>query len=937
MNILMKQILILILILSCVHIVKGSNEVSFSQENDFYFTLGLSAMVSQNYDIAEKMFKKSYIEKENNSTLLFLANTYFLQKKYNLAKQCYEEIFNKYFEEYSLEGKKFIKFLYAENCLFLEDYLTAEKVYSEIEDVEDLKLRPLILYGKIFAQFKIEKYNSVLTNIALLKQYIKEKKCYLPYEIEEQLAYILAESWYKKSCFKDAEREFKKFVSIYKNSEYLPYANLRLVEIFNEQKKYASSEAMLKDIPLQKVSKDVEIVIKYNLARMLLKQAKYSSAIKLYKQLLTTVQDEILISQIKFDLGFCYFKTKDYTGCIEILSSLKCDEPKLIANSLYLLGLCHYNLENYNKVIEIFTKLISKYGRKYNLSTDVNYWLALSYMNTENYDNAISLFKNIVKEKSSIYSIPSEFFIARCYRKIKEYEIAKKILTSLLEKSSAQKLKLYILLELAECYKSTFDLEIAQQYYTQALENYKDTRIENSDIELSLAEVYIRTAKYEEAEKLINKVLSTTKNSKTKNSAEMLSFVLNYNKKNYDEVKKIAERLLTNEISKDEKKFILSSLARVYSIEGNYNEAIKYLTLWSSITEDMDKKFLIEQKILNLLYTSKKFDEIIKRCDNILSVYKKTSQKMVAIYYLLKVYSELNDERKIKHYSKRLKEIKDDTMLTFLSKEEIFNTFNILLSYDMDTAIDVAEIIIKSEMLYPKEIIEIVNKIIEIPVVSNRTESLLRLVSIIKQKFSDNYVSAYSEYLVGKIYEFNQKFSIAENVYKKIIEKYPQVELLAKVYISLLKIYTSQNRLELVSEIENILVTKYISLPEVGRYFYDTAVKFQTQKNFNEAIKRYAYVTNSQDVELQAMAQKKLGDCYYNLGKYKEASVEYLKTIYMYPQYTQLCAEAQFMVGLCCEQMKLYDEAKKAYTNSIKNYPGTLWAEESAFKLKNLK
>ncbi|MFQ3675379.1 MAG: hypothetical protein SNJ64_02405, partial [Endomicrobiia bacterium] len=69
----------------------------------------------------------------------------------------------------------------------------------------------------------------------------------------------------------------------------------------------------------------------------------------------------------------------------------------------------------------------------------------------------------------------------------------------------------------------------------------------------------------------------------------------------------------------------------------------------------------------------------------------------------------------------------------------------------------------------------------------------------------------------------------------------------------------------------------------------------------------------------------------------KESSVEYLKTIYLYPQYTNLCAEAQFMVGKCCEHLKLLDEAKRAYNSSIKNYPGTLWAQEAEQQLKLFK
>jgi TolA-binding protein len=134
-----------------------------------------------------------------------------------------------------------------------------------------------------------------------------------------------------------------------------------------------------------------------------------------------------------------------------------------------------------------------------------------------------------------------------------------------------------------------------------------------------------------------------------------------------------------------------------------------------------------------------------------------------------------------------------------------------------------------------------------------------------------------------------------------------------------------------------MLLSLYPDSGETYQYLFDTAKTFETEKNYEEAIKRYSMVLNSKNLELQAVSQKSLGDCYYNLGKYKESSVEYLKLIYLYPQYTNLCAEAQFMVGKCCENLKLLDEAKKAYNNSIKNYPGTLWAQEAEQQLKFFK
>jgi len=118
---------------------------------------------------------------------------------------------------------------------------------------------------------------------------------------------------------------------------------------------------------------------------------------------------------------------------------------------------------------------------------------------------------------------------------------------------------------------------------------------------------------------------------------------------------------------------------------------------------------------------------------------------------------------------------------------------------------------------------------------------------------------------------------------------------------------------------------------------FNKAVLLKQKNNFDEAIKNFSYVINTKDKDLQASAQKMLAECYYNLGKYKEAAVEYLKVVYLYPDKIDLSSEAQYMVGVCAEKMKLYDEAKKAYKNSKEKYPNTLWAQEAEIRLKQIR
>ena len=75
----------------------------------------------------------------------------------------------------------------------------------------------------------------------------------------------------------------------------------------------------------------------------------------------------------------------------------------------------------------------------------------------------------------------------------------------------------------------------------------------------------------------------------------------------------------------------------------------------------------------------------------------------------------------------------------------------------------------------------------------------------------------------------------------------------------------------------------------------------------------------------------------YVRRSYKEATVEYLKTAYLFRNYTAYAAEAQFLAGKSCEAYKQMAEAKNAYKRTKEFFATTLWAAEADKRLDELK
>jgi hypothetical protein len=72
------------------------------------------------------------------------------------------------------------------------------------------------------------------------------------------------------------------------------------------------------------------------------------------------------------------------------------------------------------------------------------------------------------------------------------------------------------------------------------------------------------------------------------------------------------------------------------------------------------------------------------------------------------------------------------------------------------------------------------------------------------------------------------------------------------------------------------------------------------------------------------------------MGANKEATVEYLKTVYLFRNYKKFAAEAEFMAGKACEAHNQRQEALNAYKRTREYFPSTLWAAEAERRIDEI-
>lgn len=908
-----------------------------------FFDLGLSYFLDGKYKLSELMFKRKYLSNEisEKSYDFYLGYCLYLNDKIESAKEIFKKLSNNLVNDEKLEI--YSNLMYAECCALLNLYEEAIETYnvvlkSPISDNFEAHL--YAFYGKIYCLYKLKKYNETLITISLFKSFIeKEKLKGIDNVLEEQIEYILADCWYQKGNYKKALENFKNFINRCKDPYLYLYANFKLFSIYEVQKNYKEAEEILKLLEYKTNSLETNNILKYNLARILVKQKKINQAIKIYQQILSNIDNKQFRQHIELELSFCLYQQKNYSKAIETLNKINSDSKEINSNKQYLLGLCYFNNKNYKEAINTFSKFLKTYPDNIKWIDDVTYWLGISYYKNQQYNKAIQTLSLLKNKKSSSYYLAACLYIAKSYKELKEYELARLLLSSLLEnekKLNNESINI-IFYELAENYKLSYDFQTALQYFKKILEKNANENLIIST-KISIAEVYKHLNDYKESEKILSELIDKQKKlSENLNLKIKLLFLdTKYNLSKLEEAENIALELLnfySTKLSIEENKYILNTLSKIYINRKDFAKLIGILEKYSSYINNPEEKFLLDLRILRIANMIKDYNKLYNK---IVKIQKEneTYQNSIVDYYLIKYYSNINNTKNLLMTLLKFNTHPLETYKYF-NYEEFSDLLSICKENSDEITLHLCENVLPYINFETQQKIELIKNITENFLAKKEYQKALKLSSLIKRISYDPFTSSYSEFVIARIYELTNKPNWAENIYKEIIEKYPQSPLIPKIYLSLIRYYKNKNEDDKLKFYEELLLGKYPDTEETYEWLYEKALSLMSASKYYEAIEYLKKLTNSKNYA--AHSQKLIADCYFNLGKYKEASVEYLRVIYIYPEKTELSSEAQFMVGVCAEKLNLYNEAKKAYITSKEKYPGTLWAQEADFRLKKLK
>ncbi|HAW50265.1 TPA: hypothetical protein DCX16_04895 [bacterium] len=679
---------------------------------------------------------------------------------------------------------------------------------------------------------------------------ISHYKDYLKLEPDGEFApiaqYRISESLYQLGRFNDAIKEFEKLISIYPQSEYVKPSLSRLGDCYLKQGRKDSAIKVFTQIK-KRFPETIE-------------SAYAESRLDELKEKPPSPKE---IAKIKKAREL--FNKKAYPESYNEFISFIDEYP----NSTYTLyakfkiGECLYYQEKYDEAIPAYKDFISSYpDTPYTPYAD--YALSWAYYKVGNFELASATISSFLKKyKDTKYHPSANMLFDEIKKKFEEKEIED--LFNLGKKAYREKD-----LAKAKTYLETLENKYPKNKYTKEAKNLI------SEINEKLAEFAVPKIKalYENGEEKL----------KEKRYDEAISIfqkiIVNFPETEYTDLARLGISKAKKEKIEDEAKTKLEEIKSIPFDEAKvkYQEIIsRYPT--TDVAKEVEAELFKQEEKSQKEYVENLYKQALSLLqEGEISSAKELFQRIVILYYNSN-YADFSRER--------LDEIrkKEDS-------ERQARQFDIAWKY--------------YELGEYKEAVRILNQITAIWPDSVYAERAENILSEISGKITEE--SASSIFKMAQSYYENKKYDKAFEVFRKIVELYPQTRF-AKASLLAME--------RLNEQIAN----------ERSKEIYDAGKNYQFQKKYNEALEKFDKILYEYQTSYWAPhSQYAKAEIYFETRNFQNALIEYQGLAEMFPE-SPLVPHSLYHIADCYVLLGMKEDAVSTYRKLLINYPDSIYAK----------
>ena len=585
-------------------------------------------------------------------------------------------------------------------------------------------------------------------------------------------------------------------------------------------------------------------LMSYHLAKYYFLQDDFSNAINYYERTgLDNISNEE-IADVKFEKAYCYFNLKNFDQAKPLFEEVtQLNDNKYFIPANYYYGFLCYKDKEYNKALSAFrlVETVEEYKGV------VPYYIAEILYFEGKRDEALRYGESVLARGGNlVYQSEMNLLIGQLYFEKKNFVKALPLLEAYV--NSSDKVDKEILYELSFCYYNANNLPKAIEGFKQ-LSNEKDSMGQNSMY--LLGDCYLRNNQKENARNAFQYCAYNNSNATQQKVSRFiyakLSYELGYQDVALNEMKKYLNDYPNSEYDTEAKEILVSLLANT----NNFREALELYESFGTPTPSMRKVY---PKILYGRAVEFINDQQLTKADELLNQVLADANVGSIIPYANFWKGEI-----------AYRNNKYDEAIRYLSLYVQSNAPTQGEANPTAAKYNLGYSLLKKEN-YSKALAFF--------------EQITKIVSVTSPAIEqDAYLRSADCYFMLK--EYAKANALYDNVINNALAQ-GDYALFQKAMIAGVK--NSSERIKILNTLTRQYPTSYL-VPDVNMEIANT---YMEDEKFRDAIPYLDKIlVDANAVNLYPKAYLKLGLCYYNIDKNKEALNNYQSLIRNYPQSTE--------------------------------------------------
>lgn len=890
--------------------ISASSYPGIGPEADFMQAECLFRM--KNYPLAyrgfEKVMSSSLEGGVKRKSLLRMADSVYRMEKYAESAKFYTQFINLYGDNEDA------LFYLAQSLSELKKYDESIKLYKKLlEKYSSSDYRDYAMYSSGYACFKTGQYNRA----AAFFSGVTAKKMKAESLFYEGLSCIRSsESAAALRCFNALGAEFP-------HSVWAVKADLKKAEMFIRDKKFEEAEKILSSVR----DNDGETAAQafYLTGQAHYAKKSFAQAAVYYRTCVSNYPKSEWSEKALFSTGWSYMHLKDYRRGRKAFAELilKYSKTPYFPKAQFLIGHCYFFEKDYESAAEAYSRVFSAFPGDA-LAGEALYWKAFSLLKAGRFGEAAPVFQKVIERGEDTK------FLSRAY-----LGLGKSLSLSGNLTGAAAELRKGLSLARKSGGKDELAFELGNVCvklgrFAAAVNNYGKVSSPAliPDALTASGHAYLNWKKFEKAREFYRKTMTLYPNSSAAEDAAFSVGLSFYKEKDWASAR-------AHLIDFSAKYSGSSKTADAYLYAG---WAAFSVSDWAAAVSLWKKHYELQPSEEGLLrigdayYNEGSVAEAKASYRLLLEKYPSSSKMPQALYSLALLEKKEGDPGRAGEYIRR---IDREYPSSAIAADALFTLAGIN---------DERGDYVSSGGLYGRIYKEYPQSKIAVDALYRAARSAARAENYaLARKFYGELLKKDSPYgdeagfRICEAYFKEKNYSSAAEESLKFKNDFPSSSFASAALEMARSAMSEQGLILRAEELKDLLKKDYPDSASSARIYFSEGKKLFDQGDYKEAVEVLRKVTSKLHDSDATAAQMLIASSFFKMKYYEDAHTEYLKAVYVYPEFPEIVAESYYNIGLIKIKLGEKSAAKDAFGKILKKWPESVWSKKAAAELEKLK